>query len=60
MELFPYTIAALHGLDAPPHAQKVWVVHGFLAHKKHPPPKEPPRSLGIGLLQGPTRGGGFL
>ena len=30
----------------------------YLAHKKHPPPKDHHRSLGIGLLYGPTGGGG--
>ena len=29
---------------------------GHLAHKKHPLPLDHHRSLGIGLLQGPTRG----
>ena len=28
-------------------------VQGYLAHKKHPPPYDPPTSLGIGLRQGP-------
>ena len=34
-------------------------VQGYLAHKKQPPPEDHHRSLGIGLLQGPT-GGVFL
>jgi len=31
-------------------------LHGYLAHKKHPPPQDHHRSLGIGLLEGPTAG----
>ena len=30
-------------------------LQGYLAHKKHPPPQDHPRSLGIGLLYGPRR-----
>ena len=33
---------------------------GVLAHKKRPPPWDHHRSRGIGLLQGPTGGGGVL
>ena len=34
-------------------------LQGYLAHKKHPSPRDRHRSLGIGLLTGPT-GGVFL
>ena len=34
-------------------------LQGYLAHKKHPPPEDYHRSLGIGLQQGHT-GGLFL
>ena len=29
-------------------------IQGYLAHKKHPPPQDHHRSLGIGVLKGPT------
>ena len=35
-------------------ATKSWLLDGYLAHQKHPPPQDPHRSLGIVLLQGPT------
>ena len=31
-------------------------VQGYLSHKKHPPPQDHQKSLGIGLLQCPTGG----
>ena len=31
-------------------------IQGYLGYKKHPLPLDLPRSLGIGLLQGPTGG----
>ena len=34
-------------------------LQGYLAHKKYPPPQDPPRTLGIGLRYGP-RGERFL
>ena len=36
--------------------QSNWL-QGYLAHKKHPPPQDHHRFLGIGLLQGSTGGG---
>ena len=30
--------------------QMVYILQGYLAHKKHPPPKDHHRFLGIGLL----------
>ena len=41
-------------------AEKQCSIHGYLAHKKQPPPLDHHRSLGIGLPLGPTGGGGFL
>ena len=35
------------------------LIQGYLASKKHPPPYDPPRTLGMGLRQGP-RGVRFL
>ena len=35
-------------------------LQGYLAHKKPPPPWDQNRSLGIGLLWGPTGGGGHM
>ena len=44
------------GAGAGPSRDGPHIRQGYLAHKKRPPPQEHHRSLGIGLLKGPTGG----
>ena len=38
-----------HGHHTFPFVKSLQDLQGYLAHKKTPPPSEPPRTLGIGL-----------
>ena len=59
----PRTVGLCLGPYAGPEGGGLFLVSHvplYLAHKKHLPPQDHHRSCDIGLLQGPTGGGGIM